>query len=263
MAVGSRFVIYPPNLSSVSAGHLRDRFLEFGHHSFLAKRDGEYQPRSSDFIVGWGYSKPPVWANKALSCGAKWINKPEVIPNAVHKLVSFELFEEAGIPIPPRTTSRARAKIWLGEGKTVFARSTDNGCKGEGITVVKPEESLPSSLFYTQFIPNQTEYRIYVIGDKVVDLLEKRKSSDIEANPYIRGCEELGWVFCRQHVHTPESAQQIAIKAVKALGLDFGGVDVICTGGNTTVLEVNTQPDIFGSGCTKFVEVFAEMAKAA
>ena len=264
MPEDTRFVLYPPRIGCDEVQRLKNRFKERGHHCFIAKRDGEYTPRASDLIIGWGYSRHPMWEQKALDKGSKWLNHCSKILNAVQKMESFELMEQAGVSIPKWTRSKQRAQIWSNAGVVIFARSEDRGCKGAGITVVQPGQEMPNALFYTQYIPNTKEYRVYVCRGTVIDVLEKRRISDAtETNEYIRGSEESGWAFCRQNVHLSVAAKEQCIEAVKALGLDFGGVDLLTTGSQSTVLEVNTAPDIFGSGLDRFVDAFNNIAKAA
>lgn len=259
----TQFVLYPTRIESVSAQRLKEKFKELGHHCFIAKREGTYEPRASDLIIGWGYSRTPSWKTKAEQIGAKWLNHHSLILNSVRKLQSFELMEDAGIPVPTWSTSLTKATRWSEAGAIVFARTSQDGCKGEGITVVKPGELMPDSLFYTVFIPSAKEYRVYVIKGSVVDILEKRPITGETQNEYIRGSEEMGWQFCRQNVTINQSAKNTACNAVAALGLDFGGVDLLIAGATTTVLEVNTAPDIFGSGLQRFVDAFTQIAKAA
>lgn len=258
-----RFVIYPPRISCTEVQRLKDRFKERGEHCFVAKRDGAYTPRAGDFILGWGYSKAPIWKQAAEQLNLRWFNHHSLILNAVRKMDSFELLDEAGIPIPKWTKLRQRAKMWLDAGAIVFARTTQDSCRGEGITVVKPGESLPEALFYTVFIPSASEFRVYVVNGTVVDVLEKRPIPRTEQHEYIKGSEDMGWQFCRQGVYLSAQAKSVAIAAVVALGLDFGGVDILTSGTATTVLEVNTAPDIFGSGVDRFIDAFTHEAQKA
>lgn len=258
----TRFVLYPPRIGCEEVQRLKNRFKELGHHCFVAKRDGEYSPREGDLIIGWGYSRKPIWAQRAFEKDVKWINHHSQILNSVRKLRSFEMLRDADIPIPKWTTSRSKAITWSETNVIVFARATEDGCKGSGITVVQPEQEMPEAMFYTMFIPSTREYRVYVVNGAVIDILEKRRIADHEqVNEFVRGSEETGWAFCRQNVHLDYDAKEIAIEAVKALGLDFGGVDILCSGNKAVVLEVNTAPDVFGSGLDRFVESFVQIAK--
>lgn len=259
-----RYVLYPPRLGCEEVQRLKNRFKERGLHCFIAKRDGEYRPQESDLIIGWGYSRHPIWEDAAKQKGAKWLNHCSKIKNSVNKLETFELLQEAGVDIPRWTQSKERAKKWLNSGKTILARSTATACKGEGITVVKPGEVLPDALFYTVFIPNTKEFRVYVCDGKVIDVLEKRKIQGFEGTPnqYVRGSEESGWCFCRQGVFVDEEAKRQSIEAIEALGLTFGGVDVLVGGEEVTILEVNTAPDIFGTGVDRFVDAFVKIGEA-
>jgi glutathione synthase/RimK-type ligase-like ATP-grasp enzyme len=62
----------------------------------------------------------------------------------------------------------------------------------------------------------------------------------------------------REAVSAPNTVEEQAIKAVQALGLDFGSVDVIWNERHSLpyVLEVNTAPGLVGTTVTNFVNAF-------
>jgi hypothetical protein len=146
---------------------------------------------------------------------------------------------------------------WLNNGHVLYARLTLKGSRGEGIEVVdKPVKRLPEALLYVKHFPATREVRVYVFKDYVIDVLEKRKSAkEYKGNDWVRS-EENGWVFCRKHVELPSVCSKEAIKAIKALNLDFGGVDVLYKYNQAVVLEVNTMPGVFGTGAKIFAETF-------
>jgi hypothetical protein len=53
-------------------------------------------------------------------------------------------------------------------------------------------------------------------------------------------------VFSRTGIREIPEVTQLAIKAVQALGLDFGAVDVVFADGKASVLEVNSAPGLKG-----------------
>lgn len=95
-------------------------------------------------------------------------------------------------------------------------------------------------------------------------MLQKRRQNGTD-DPGVVRTEENGWVFCRQNVVLPEKAAAECLKAAVALGLDFGGVDVLWNkpSGKATVLEINTAPGIFGSGVKKVGDAFIALAEGA
>lgn len=252
----NRYILYPPNLSSESAQDIKDALKAKGKHCFLAKRDGEYCPKPTDLIIGWGYSRIPVWAQKAGQVQADWLNPYNVIYNALDKGRAFKMMENGGVALPERTEHISMANKWLKEGHVIFARQTLTGMRGAGIVVVDPKKhEAPPAMLYVKHFPAVREYRVYVFRGKVIDVLEKRRGKDYKGYDWVKS-EEHGWVFCRQYVNLPPVCGKEAVKAIKSLSLDFGGVDVLYKHNQAVILEVNTMPGVFGSGAKIFAETF-------
>lgn len=246
-----RIVIYPYSLQCEGAIEVRDYIKSKGIHCFFAKREGSYIPKEDDFIVGWGCSKPPTWANNAAN--AKWINKWQNISLAVNKLAAFDMWRNSGIPIPAYTEHPQIAKQWLESGRTILARHRIKGHQGAGIEIIAGQDvAIPQAKFYSLVAPSTREFRVYSLNGKVIDVLEKRRQNG-NTDPGIVRTEANGWVFCRQNVTLPTVCAETAHAATKALGLQFGGVDVLWNAPTNTamILEINTAPGVFGTGVSK------------
>ena len=260
----TRFVIYPAIVSNEEAHFLKNDFIKKGYKALIAKRDGVYSPKAGDVVIDWGYSKPANWDVKAREKASLFLNRPEYILNAVDKLAAYELLKECGV----RTISFARSKAvvekWLNNGHKVIGRKTLTGKKAEGAVLIESLADVVDCPLYTKFVPSTNEFRVYVMGGDVFDVIEKRRKQGTNDSGAIKS-EDNGWVFCRQHVSLPTQCAGLAVMAVKALGLDFGGVDVLWDAekGRATILEVNTAPGIFGSGVGKFAEAFIQLSEEA
>lgn len=207
--------------------------------------------RRSDTVINWGSS--------SLSCNANVINSPSAIYNAVNKLRAFRVMKEAGVSVPDFTQDKEEAYDWLDDGYKVVIRHKLEGTNGEGIDVMKPGGGeLPDAPLYVRYIRKDEEYRVHVFRGRVIDYVEKRKRNGEEAHPYIRSYGN-GWVFCRSGVELPSVVEEESIKAVAALGLDFGAVDVVYRKGKAVVLEVNTAPGIEGTTLRKYIETFSTL----
>ena len=204
----------------------------------ILKQEGsQFVSRENDVVISWGNSSS-FGSNLRLG---RVINKPENIQYASNKLKTFDTLCAFGVITPCYTTNPDTAKRLF---KRVFVRQTISGHSGEGIIVVDSEdvEELPPAPLYVEAIAKKNEYRAIVVGDKVVDLKQKRLSSNApdDRSKFIRNLSN-GWIFARENIEYVEGLNEIAINSVKALGLDFGAVDIITDRNNTLyVLEVNT-----------------------
>ncbi len=134
-----------------------------------------------------------------------------------------------------------------------------NGTQGRGVKRFDTKEEFVSYLnneesviFYPNIIQtaieNDGDYRIIVIGGKVVAALwKKRDPNKIVAN-MSQGNEAIP-------IKPDKELEELAIKSAKILGIDFSGVDIIedKITGKRYVLEVNLSPQIFYS--TKYSNV--------
>lgn len=214
--------------------------------------------RSSSFLVNWGVSSIPVGDERL----EPRLNHQNSVASAVNKLFTFHLLKEAGVSIPPyaastRYSTNTTDSIWL-------ARHRVTGHGGEGITVVRPGEEFPDAPLYVQYIPKLVEFRVHVFqqpDESRILLRQKLRSSTAEQDRDQRLIRNHanGWVFGlpREPDEVQDSVAYEAIKAVKALGLDFGAVDVIIgrDDGKAYVLEVNTAP---GADAAPVIEWYAD-----
>lgn len=196
----------------------------------------------NDVVVNWGCG----WTNRV----PVHANQPQAIYNAVNKLKAFDLFRECDVAHPSYTSSRKVAAKWLRSGHNVYARTTMEGERGRGITVVTPEypgvgpegRGLPDALVYVKGFPAQREFRIHVAFGEVIEVNEKKRRNGTNPDPLVRSSSD--WVFCVYNLAPyDDSIKSVAVDAVAALGLDFGGVDLaLDESNNVCVYEVNTAP---------------------
>ena len=210
------------------------------------KPGGRYTPTNRHIILNWGSTKPHFNSQR-------FINLPESVAIAVDKLATLQRLSSRDVRVPDFTTDRCVAESWLEDGYKVVCRHNLRGFGGQGIEVVKPGEALPMAPLYTRYIRKDNEYRVHVFNGRVIDYTEKRRSSETEPHPYVRN-HENGWVFCREGVVLPEEVRLSAIKAMQALELDLGALDIVYRRGLAYVLEVNTAPGIEGTTLQRYVE---------
>lgn len=203
-------------------------------------------------VINWGRQDLPLRGKVQ-----KVLNKPEAVKMCANKIATFRALNAAGVPTLDWTQDRSVALDWLDAGDLVYCRATATGSQGVGITVVGMDDVIPHVNLYTKGFIKTHEYRVHVAFGKVIDFSKKRKRNDRECSPYIKNYNN-GWVFCRDGVVLPEVVKDACIKAVNAVGLDFGALDVLYKESTNTVkiAEINSAPGIEGSTLTKYSEVF-------
>ena len=183
------------------------------------------------------------------------LNEPSAVNRSSDKLQAFEAFRSANIPTPAFDDNVETAQRWIQEGHKVYCRQQLRGHSGQGIVVARTPDQLVRAPLYTKGIEIHHEFRAHVFNGVVIDGVRKAFSSDVppeERNRDIMN-HAAGTIFVRsgsayESFRRDARAQQICIDAVRALGLDFGAVDIVTDQqGNYFVLEVNTAPGLVGT----------------
>lgn len=219
-----RFIVYPYKMSSAGS-----KFLAKSLDCLRVRPDGNYKPKSGDIIINWGNSHAPNWGNAAViqSGKAKVLNNWTKIRISSNKLLSLQKLKEAGVPIPEFTTNKEVAEKWSNDGHVVMCRKLLNGHSGAGIVVAHKKADLVDAPLYTKYVKRKAEFRIVIFNGKVIDVCQKRQKTDFEGevNTFVR-CNHNGYVYAYQDITVPKVVTEAALKAMEALTLDFGSVDV-------------------------------------
>lgn len=251
--------LYPYKIGSESATELSE-LLDI----LRVKPEGTYVPKIGHKVINWGNGRTPLWADRAYQRGVTILNKPAAVNVASNKLSAFQALQAAGVAIPKFTIDLTTATTWLRTGSTVVERHELRGNSGEGIRIVNLDDpDMPNDIqrapLYTRFIPKTAEFRVHVFRGEVIDYIEKKKvlaeRRGANFNKYVSSIN-CDWVFSRTDVRDMPEVRAIAIKAVVALGLDFGAVDVVFADGVPYVLEVNTAPGLSGTTLVKYANAF-------
>lgn len=242
------FKIYPYNSGSEGA-----KLLAQALGIRLLKRVGSrWRGTPRDYVINWGSQGVP-------NNGATVINKPEAVARASNKISAFREFERRGVRTPQYSTDHRTAQGWADAGDTVIARSLVSASEGRGITIVPAGGRVPVVPLYTKYVKKKYEYRIHVMRGEVIDEVEKRLRRGGTNSP-IRNTAN-GYVFAREGIRVPQTVRDEAIKAVTALGLDFGAVDIVYNErrAEAYVLEVNTAPGNTGTTTQRYAAAFRRL----
>lgn len=222
----------------------------------IKEKGSKFKGAAHKLIINWGCSKLPA---ELLKC--RVLNSPESVSKASCKLASFKAMHEAGVSVPLFTERREHVVDDVAEGKTWVARTILRGHSGAGIVVIEPGQEVVAAPLYVEYVPKKEEYRIHVFDGEVVDIQRKARKKDVpddQVNWKVRNLAN-GFIFARGEDalgNVPQDVLDQAVKAVAALGLDFGAADVIYNDKQKKayVLEVNTAPGLSGSTLDGYVE---------
>ena len=176
-------------------------------------------------------------AIQALGLANRVVNTPEAIATCASKVATTALLVRAGLPSPStgflRTRSQAAAFIASHAGRAVF--KPVYGYDGNGIRLVDDADELEEPPYYLQeYVPNDEDYRIFVIGDRAVGAI-RRTSPHLTHNIHQGGRGEA--------VQVSAEMGRLAVAAARAVGTDYAGVDLLPVPGGFTILEVNGTPN--------------------
>jgi len=216
----------------------------------LTKMGASYQLMDPDTIDPFSdrYSGELIWVcglrqddhqfevMNALSVNNIVINSPESIFTCASKVKTSALLKKRGIRTPETFFSASNeiaGRFIKKYGKVVY--KPVYGYDGNGIRLITSPGELEACPYYLQeYVPNDRDYRIFVIEGKSVGAIVRR-SETLAHNIHQGGtgapCE------------IDKDMAAIAAEAAMAVGVDYGGVDLLRTTDGYTVLEVNGTPN--------------------
>lgn len=196
--------------------------------------------RSSEGDVNWGRAFARTKLNPDTS-------------NATNKRVMRELFAEHDVPMPKLYTLH-EAHALAKEGKMIIGRP-DNHMKGRGfwrvdsnsrfMLALRGTRKKKAATHFMEFVEAPREYRVHIFLGKSIRISEKEHT-------------EFHVYTTVKPQHNIKHVRKAAKQAVKALGLDFGAVDVLADDERAWVLEVNSAPGIGGSLPVLYARKFEE-----
>lgn len=214
---------------NTAVGVLTAHLTGLGHEVVRSKELG------FDAMLCWGMS-PQGIPGRALNSKVNSVNKYEAILK----------FHEAHVPAPFVTRYQDVVTEDFQPGDIWLARNFQHK-QGRDIQICKtPQDTRNAECdFYSRYIPTETEYRVWVFGDKNLAVYEKVWKGEGEYEGIQRN-HRFGFRYeKRDALRADRLLTQYAVDAVKAIALDFGAVDIILGKDRKYyVLEVNSMPDI-------------------
>jgi len=195
------------------------------------------------------------------------MNSPRAIERTVDKFYTSALLREAGLPVPEtvvceRAADAVDAVRRMGDTiiKPIF------GSMGHGLVRVGDAElawravralEQMRSVFYIQRAIDHggRDVRLFVIGGQVVGAIERTAPAGDWRTNVARG-------GTAQPIEAPFEWRDYAIKATRAVGADYAGVDILeSRTGEPFVLEVNGIPGWQGLQAATGVDVAAAIVE--
>jgi RimK family alpha-L-glutamate ligase len=180
--------------------------------------------------------------------GVPVMNSPRAIERCVNKFYTSALLQEAGLATPEtvvceRTEDAMAAVESLGDVviKPIF------GSMGHGMVrvsdpdtafrVVRAIEAVRGVFYVQRAIEHGgRDVRAFVVGDEVVGAIERRAPAGDWRTNVSRGGAARAFEL-------PAEWRELALRAARAVGADYAGVDLLPAGDGTVyVLEVNGIP---------------------
>jgi len=213
-----------------------------------------YQERQNDLtlensvVIRWGSRE-----NLAINNNSIVYNKCNALDNSNNKYQSRLIFKEKNVNTPLNIT-RDNYNVAT---YPIIARPY-NHSKGSNFITLNTEDQFldhyntnSNTWYYSSFINKIREFRVHAAHGKCLVLMEKHNPNN--GNIAWNRAQNDSEPFTRitQEQMDSENLKEVIIQglaAIKALDLDFGGVDVMLDiHGNVYVLEVNTAPTLNSS----------------
>lgn len=197
----------------------------------------------------------------------KCLNNADAITQSRDKLCSLQILAQHGLGVP--VTSFANSSYETKDiiklvGSAPLVVKLLEGTKGVGVvlaetnkaaeSVINAFRTLKADILVQQYIKESKghDIRCFVIGDQVVASMQRQaQEGEFRANIHL-GAK------ARAVEITPQE-RQMAIDAVRIIGLDVAGVDMVRSSTGPKILEVNSSPGLEGIEGATGVDVAGKM----
>jgi len=196
------------------------------------------------------FSEALMLAEWAKRKGLRVIDRTFAEDNYVKsKLYDTWKLAEAGVPVPDsiQAMSMQEAEKSFANLEWPAVAKGTHGAQGRWVfkvdTIHEAKKQLKDGMVgifvFQKFLPIEEEYRVIVIGGKVLGAMRK-----LEMNGDFRRNLSLG--AGAEPAELSEEHRQLCITAADVLKSEFAGVDLVMAGGKPYILEVNRRPEFKG-----------------
>lgn len=227
--------------------------LEIKRAEDISLEVGKSITSKPDFVIFW--DKDIYLAERLESNGIRLFNNSRAINLCDNKILMYQELAKNGINIP-RTFIAPKTFEGLNYSKRAFLNSVINeiglpivikeayGSFGEQVYLannLQEANRIIDRLGYKDFLIQEfiasskgKDIRINVVGDKAAASMLRENKNDFRSN-ISNGGNGTNYSPKQEYI-------DLAIKAKKALGLDFAGVDVLFGENGPIICEINSNP---------------------
>ena len=227
--------------------------LEIKKASDISIEIGANIENKPDFAIFW--DKDIYLAERLEKSGVRLFNNKRAVMLCDNKILMYQALQESGVKIPktfvaPKTfeglnyNNRSFLDKVIKEIGFPMVVKEAYGSFGEQVYLASDLESLNKiidSIGYKDFLIQEfvtyskgKDVRINVVGDKAIVSMLRENDNDFRSNISSGGHGSL--------YQPSKEFIDLALKATKALGLDFAGVDVMFDKDGPIICEANSNP---------------------
>lgn len=208
-----------------------------------AKVDFIYEEKKigmPDFVLMRDYNYPI--STQLENLGIRVINSTASMQNSINKALTSQLLVKNKVATPKFLFTRSENYDYIHSyfHKKKFVMKKIDGSQGLGVYLIENREDYKKAFdeineeyFCQEFI--ETSYgrdiRVYVLGNRVLGCVKRISDTSFKSNFSLGGRVEK--------FELNDAVLEISLKAARALGLDFCGIDLLMTQDSYTVCEVN------------------------
>jgi len=213
-----------------------------------------------DVLIRWGSSVVVPYKPDIV------LNQRDAVILATDKLNSLKVLQKSGVRVPeifPLTRTLSAKELKKLTSKFPLLARTILHQRGTDILLCMQLSDIQRAArlgreYLVAYIPTNREYRVHIFSGKSIKVSEKISIDDKPRKPWLRN-HQNGYTFRIAQTKLDDATRAVCKKAVKALGLTFGAVDVIISdSGEIFVLEINTGPGLIKSGVRKYATHLAK-----
>lgn len=191
------------------------------------------------------------------------LNKSLAITSSRDKLHSLQLLSRKNLPMPITSFSHSvyeTKQLMQMVGGAPLVIKLLEGTKGIGVvlaetnkaaeSVINAFKSLKANILVQEYIKESKgrDIRCFVVGNQVVASMERQaEEGEFRANMHLGGKASA--------IEITDEERELAIKAVKTIGLDIAGVDMVRSNSGPKILEINSSPGLEGIEAASGVDI--------